>query len=198
MKERAVKRALVSVSDKSGVVDFSRALAQRGVEILSTGGTAKVLREADIPVIEVSDYTGSPEIMDGRVKTLHPKVHGAILGDRDKESHRLQMEQHGIKPIDLVVVNLYPFEQTIARKECTVEEAIENIDIGGSTMLRSSAKNYQHVAVVTDPADYDGLLQEMQQSGGALSLETRFRLARKVFALTSRYDRAITEYLENL
>ena len=198
MKERKIRRALVSVSDKKGVVELSRVLSGMGIEILSTGGTARSLKEAGVPVVEVSSYTGFPEIMDGRVKTLHPKIHGGLLGDRDKEQHLLQMKQLGIEPIDLVVVNLYPFEQTIAKPGCTLEEAIENIDIGGPTMLRSSAKNYQGVAVVVDPADYEVVIQEMQKSSGALSLETRFRLAKKVFRLTSQYDKAIVEHLEKV
>ena len=195
MKEIKIQRALVSVSDKSGVIRFCKALKDRGTEILSTGGTARTLRDAGISVTDVSAYTGFPEIMDGRVKTLHPKVHGALLGDRDKESHRAQMTEHKILAIDLVVVNLYPFEKTVARPDCTLEDAIENIDIGGPTMLRSSAKNFRHVAVVTDPLDYEVLLEEMGRTDGALSLETRFWLAKKVFALTHHYDGAITEYL---
>ena len=198
MKEIKIQRALVSVSDKSGVIEFCQALNGRGVEILSTGGTAKALRDAGIAVVDVSAYTGFPEIMDGRVKTLHPKVHGALLGDRDKDSHVAQMNEHEIQPIDLVVVNLYPFEQTVAKEDCTLEDAIENIDIGGPTMLRSSAKNYRHVAVVTDPQDYEPLLEELGRTDGALSLETRFRLAKKVFALTHHYDGAITEYLAKI
>ena len=198
MKEVKIKRALVSVSDKTGVVDLSRTLNNMGVQILSTGGTARSLQEAGIPVIEVSRYTGFPEMMDGRIKTLHPKIHGALLGKRDNPEHMKQMKTHGIEPIDLVVVNLYPFEKTVAKPDCTLEEAIENIDIGGPTMLRSSAKNYHDVAVVTDPQDYEKIIEEMKKSGGALSLETRFRLAKKVFKLTSHYDKAITEYLEKV
>jgi phosphoribosylaminoimidazolecarboxamide formyltransferase / IMP cyclohydrolase len=151
-----------------------------------------------VAVIEVAQYTGFPEMMDGRIKTLHPKVHGALLGKRDNEEHMRQMKEHGIEPIDLVVVNLYPFEQTVAKLGCTLEEAIENIDIGGPTMLRSSAKNYEDVAVVTDPGDYGAVSDEMKRTGGSLSLETRFRLAKKVFRLTSHYDQAIVQYLEKV
>lgn len=198
MKEVKIKRALVSLSDKTGVVPLGQTLHAMGVQILSTGGTARSLQEAGIPVIEVSHYTGFPEMMDGRIKTLHPKIHGALLGKRDNAEHMKQMKTHGIEPIDLVVVNLYPFEKTVAKPDCTLEEAIENIDIGGPTMLRSSAKNYHDVAVVTDPQDYEKITEEMKKSGGALSLETRFRLAKKVFKLTSHYDKAITEYLEKI
>ncbi len=198
MKEVKIKRALISVSDKTGAVQLAQTLHSMGVQILSTGGTARSLQEAGIPVIEVSRYTGFPEMMDGRIKTLHPKIHGALLGKRDNAEHMMQMKTHGIEPIDLVVVNLYPFEKTVAKTDCTLEEAIENIDIGGPTMLRSSAKNYNDVAVVTDPQDYEKIIEEMQKSVGALSLETRFRLAKKVFRLTSHYDKAITEYLEKV
>jgi len=198
VKEVIIKRALVSVSDKTGAIQLGQTLHAMGVQILSTGGTARSLQEAGIPVIEVSRYTGFPEMMDGRIKTLHPKIHGALLGKRDDAEHMKQMKTHGIEPIDLVVVNLYPFEKTVAKSDCTLEEAIENIDIGGPTMLRSSAKNYHDVAVVTDPQDYGKIIEEMKKSGGALSLETRFRLAKKVFKLTSHYDKAITEYLEKV
>ena len=198
MKEVKIKRALVSLSDKTGVVQLGKTLHAMGVQILSTGGTARSLQEAGIPVIEVSHYTGFPEMMDGRIKTLHPKIHGALLGKRDDAEHMKQMKIHGIEPIDLVVVNLYPFAKTVAKPDCTLEEAIENIDIGGPTMLRSSAKNYHDVAVVTDPQDYEKIIEEMKKSGGALSLETRFRLAKKVFKLTSHYDKAITKYLEKV
>ena len=165
------------------------------MEILSTGGTAKALREGGVKVIEVSDFTGFPEMLDGRVKTLHPKIHGGILGRRDLASHQEQMAQHGIKPIDLVVVNLYQFEQVVAKPGCTLEDAIENIDIGGPAMLRSSAKNYQDVAVVTDPADYPRIMHEMKLGKGALNLATRFALAKKVFKLTHEYDGAIYHFL---
>jgi len=198
VKEVKIKRALVSVSDKTGAIQLGQTLHAMGIQILSTGGTARSLQEAGIPVMEVSRYTGFPEMMDGRIKTLHPKIHGALLGKRDNAEHMKQMKTHGIEPIDLVVVNLYPFEKTVAKPDCTLDEAIENIDIGGPTMLRSSAKNYHDVAVVTDPQDYEKIIEEMKKSGGALSLETRFRLAKKVFKLTSHYDKAITEYLEKV
>ena len=186
-------RALISVSNKSGIVDFSRALAALGVEILSSGGTAKLLMDNGIPAIEVSDYTGFPEMMDGRVKTLHPKIHGGILGRRGIDG--AVMEAHGIKPIDLVVVNLYPFESTVANPDCNLETAIENIDIGGPALIRAAAKNYKAVGVVVDAADYDGVIAELKAGGGTLSETTRFRLAAKSFAHTSKYDAAIAEYL---
>jgi len=191
-----VTRAIVSVSDKSGIVDFVKGLVDMGVQIISTGGTAKALAEAGVPVVEIEDYTGFPEMMDGRVKTLHPKVHGGILNVRDNPDHRRDMEDAGITDIDMVVVNLYPFERTVARADVTYEDAIENIDIGGPTMIRSGAKNHAYVAVVTDPADFEAVLNEMREGGGSLSFETRARLARKVFALTSKYDAAIVSYLE--
>ncbi len=192
-----IKRALMSVTDKSGLADFGKFLADQGVEILSTGGTAKMLRENGVPVVEVSDYTGFPEMLDGRVKTLHPKIHGGILGRRDLAAHREQMEQHGIAPIDLVVVNLYQFEKAVAQPGCTLANAIENIDIGGPTLLRAAAKNYEGVTVVVDPADYAQIMQEMKAHQGATTVATRFQLARKVFALTSAYDAAITRYLKD-
>jgi phosphoribosylaminoimidazolecarboxamide formyltransferase/IMP cyclohydrolase len=188
----SVKRALVSVHDKTGIADLCRTLHAAGVEILSTGGTATHLRDAGIPVTDVSDYTGFPEIFDGRVKTLHPKVHGALLGRRGRDD--AVMAEHGIRPIDLVVVNLYPFEQTVARPDCTLEDAIENIDIGGPAMLRAAAKNHAHVGVVVDVADYDAVAEEIRGSGG-LSDATRLRLAHKAFALTARYDGAVSNYL---
>ena len=193
-----IKRALISVSDKQGVVEFALALQKFGVEILSTGGTAKLFRENNIPVVEVSDYTGFPEMLDGRVKTLHPKVHGGILGRRDLAEHVSAMQQAGIPNIDMVVVNLYPFRATIANPNCTLEDAIENIDIGGPTMVRAAAKNYHHVAIVTDPADYAVVLREMQSSQGAVGAETRFELAKKAFSHTAEYDGAISNYLTSL
>jgi len=193
-----IARALVSVSDKTDLIDFVRGLRHFGVEILSTGGTAKMLSEAGIPVIAVGDYTGSPEILDGRVKTLHPKIHGGLLGRRDLESHRQQMASQQIKPIDMVVVNLYPFEATIAKPGCTLEEAIENIDIGGPSMLRSAAKNNRDVSVVVDPADYPAVLDEMRANAGAVSAITNARLAKKAFRTTARYDGAISDYLGKL
>ncbi len=162
-----IKRALISLSDKSGIVPFASKLKEYGVDILSTGGTAKLLRDSGITVTEVSDYTGFPEMMDGRVKTLHPKIHGALLGLRDNSEHIAAMQKHGIIPIDMVVINLYPFKQTVA-KGCTLEEAIENIDIGGPAMLRSSAKNYKYVTVIIDPSDYEAVLKEMEANNGAV------------------------------
>lgn len=192
-----IKRALISLSDKKGIVDFAKGLSEFGVEIISTGGTAKLLSDNGIKVTEVSDYTGFPEMMDGRLKTLHPKVHGGLLGMRDNPEHVKAMEMHGIKPIDMVVVNLYPFEATIA-KGASFEESIENIDIGGPTMLRSAAKNHKDVAVVTDPDDYSVIIDELRKNSGSLSSETHFRLARKVFELTARYDGAIANYMGRL
>ncbi|MEW7848973.1 bifunctional phosphoribosylaminoimidazolecarboxamide formyltransferase/IMP cyclohydrolase [Massilia aurea] len=196
-----IKQALISVSDKTGVLDFARALNQLGVNILSTGGTAKLLQENGVPVTEVADYTGFPEMLDGRVKTLHPKVHGGILARRDFPEHVAKLAEHNIPQIDMVVVNLYPFQQTVAKQECSLEDAIENIDIGGPTMLRSAAKNHRDVVVVVDPADYGVVLAEMKGSGGdagPVSYETKFRLAKKVFAHTAQYDGAITNYLTSL
>lgn len=189
---KKVARALVSVSDKTGVLEFCRGLNQLGIELLSTGGTAKLLAEHNVPVTEVSDYTGFPEMMDGRVKTLHPKVHGGILGRRGIDD--AVMADSGIKPIDMVVVNLYPFEQTIANPDCDLETAIENIDIGGPTMIRAAAKNHDDVAIVVDPADYSAILAELQVEV-SLSHATRFNLALKSFEHTARYDTAIATYL---
>ena len=189
-----IQRALLSVSDKTGLVDFARALAARGVELLSTGGTARALREAGLPVIEVVDYTGFPEMLDGRVKTLHPKIHGGILARRDNPEHVAAMQSHGIGAIDLVCVNLYPFAQTVARPDCTLEAAIENIDIGGPAMVRSAAKNHAFVVIVTDPADYARVIAEMDAHGGAVSAATRFDLAVKAFEHTAAYDGAIANY----
>jgi phosphoribosylaminoimidazolecarboxamide formyltransferase/IMP cyclohydrolase len=193
-----IERALISVSDKSGVLEFAQALSAMGVQILSTGGTAKLLADAGVSVTEVSDYTGFPEMLDGRVKTLHPKVHGGILGRRDLPEHLAKMAEHGIETIDLVCVNLYPFEATIANAECTLEDAIENIDIGGPTMVRSAAKNWAHVAIVTDAADYAALIGEMQANQAALTRATRFALAKKAFTHTAAYDGAISNYLTAL
>jgi phosphoribosylaminoimidazolecarboxamide formyltransferase/IMP cyclohydrolase len=192
---KPISRALMSVTDKSGLAEFAKFLAGYQIEILSTGGTAKLLRDHGVPVVEVSEFTGFPEMLDGRVKTLNPKIHGGILGRRDLPSHLEQMAAHGIKPIDLVVVNLYQFEQAIAKPGCTLEDAIENIDIGGPTLLRASAKNYQDVTVVVDPADYPRIMAEMKQNQGATTRATRFNLARKVFKLTHEYDGAISRYL---
>jgi phosphoribosylaminoimidazolecarboxamide formyltransferase/IMP cyclohydrolase len=190
-----IKRALISVSDKTGIVDFARELSQYGVEILSTGGTASMMREAGLTVKDVSEHTGYPEMLDGRVKTLHPKVHGGLLGLRDNPAHVAKMAEHDITPIDMVVVNLYPFEATVANSDCTLEDAIENIDIGGPTMLRSAAKNNQSVTVVVDPADYAVVLDEMKANAGDVSPETNFRLALKVYQRTSAYDAAISNWL---
>ncbi|WP_295542595.1 bifunctional phosphoribosylaminoimidazolecarboxamide formyltransferase/IMP cyclohydrolase [uncultured Thiohalocapsa sp.] len=190
---QAIRRALISVSDKTGLADFARALAERGVEILSTGGTSKLLTDADVPVMEVSDHTGFPEIMGGRVKTLHPRIHGGILGRRGLDDG--VMHENEIKPIDLVVVNLYPFEATVARPGCDLATAIEHIDIGGPAMLRAAAKNHAAVAVVVDAADYGRVLAEMADHGGAVSDATRFDLAVKAFEHTAAYDAAIANYL---
>ncbi|RYD50592.1 MAG: bifunctional phosphoribosylaminoimidazolecarboxamide formyltransferase/IMP cyclohydrolase, partial [Verrucomicrobiaceae bacterium] len=190
-----IQRALISVSDKTGLVDFARELVAMGVEIISTGGTAALLQKEGVPTKEISAYTGSPEILDGRVKTLHPKVHGGLLYVRGKEEHEAQAREHGIEPIDLVIVNLYPFEATIAKEGVTLEEAIENIDIGGPSMLRSAAKNYRSVTVVVDPADYEDVLQSMKDNDGATTLKLRERLGIKVFVSTSRYDGMIANYL---
>ncbi len=192
-----IQRALISVSDKTGVVEFARALSSHGIDLLSTGGTAKLLRDAGVRVMEVGDYTGFPEMLDGRVKTLHPKIHGGILGRRDLPEHVAQMKAHDIPPIDLVVVNLYPFRETVAQPDVTLAEAIENIDIGGPTMLRAAAKNHRSVAVVTDPADYAAIATELAQQGG-LSDATRFRLACKAFSHMAEYDGAISNYLTAL
>ena len=192
-----IQRALLSVSDKTGLLDFARALAGQGVELLSTGGTAKAIRDAGIPVKDVSEFTGFPEMLDGRVKTLHPKVHAGILSVRDNPAHATTMKEHGLDTIDLVCVNLYPFAQTVSKPH-TLEDAIENIDIGGPAMVRSSAKNYKHVAIVTDPADYAGLVAEMQANGGTLSDATRFDLAKKAFTHTAQYDGHISNYLTSL
>src|SRR4051812_21379816 len=190
-----IVRALISVSDKTGLAEFARELVAMGVEIISTGGTAALLKKEGIPAREISDFTGFPEMMDGRVKTLHPKVHGGLLYLRDNPEHVAQAEEHGIVPIDLVVVNLYPFEKTIAKPGVTLEEAIEQIDIGGPSMLRSAAKNYRHVTVVVDPADYEDVLNHMRDNDGATNLKLRERLGIKVFVTTSRYDGAIANFL---
>jgi phosphoribosylaminoimidazolecarboxamide formyltransferase/IMP cyclohydrolase len=195
---RKVERALISVSNKEGIVEFARQLKEMGIEIISTGGTGKLLRESDIPVIRVSDLTGSPEMLDGRVKTLHPKIHGALLALRDNPLHRREMEDHGIKPIDLVVVNLYPFEQTVSQEDVTLEQAIENIDIGGPSMIRSAAKNYQDVAVVVDPARYADVLEDLRANDGAISKELRMALAAEAFERTAYYDSIIFTFLASL
>ena len=193
-----IKQALISVSDKTGVLELARSLEQMKVSILSTGGTAKLLAQNGIAVTEVAQYTGYPEMLDGRLKTLHPMIHGGLLARRDLPEHMAAIKDAGIEPIDLVVVNLYPFTQAIARPGCTLAEAIENIDIGGPTMLRSAAKNHSGVAVVVDPADYPALLDELQRTGGMVSAATRFDLAKKVFTHTAAYDGAISNYLTGL
>jgi phosphoribosylaminoimidazolecarboxamide formyltransferase/IMP cyclohydrolase len=192
---RKIRRALISVSDKTGIVDFTRQLKEFGVEIISTGGTAKSLREAGIEVRDVSDVTGFPEMMDGRVKTLHPKIHGALLGVRDNADHQSAMTDHGIEPIDMVVVNLYPFEQTVNQGGATLEEAVEQIDIGGPAMIRSAAKNFRDVAVVTGPEWYREMLLELRDGSGSLSFATRRRLALRAFQRTEEYDKAVALYL---
>lgn len=189
---RPIRRALLSVSDKAGIIEFAQALSHRGVELLSTGGTARLLSDVGLPVIEVSDYTGFPEMMDGRVKTLHPKIHGGILGRRGQDD--TIMEQHAIKPIDMVVVDLYPFAQTVAHPNCSLEEAIENIDIGGPTMVRAAAKNYKDVAIVVKSSDYSAIISEMDNHQGSLLETTRFSLAIKAFEHTASYDSMIANY----
>lgn len=192
-----IERALISLTDKSGIESFAAELAGLGIEILSTGGTAKKLRDAGLNVKDVSDFTGFPEMLDGRVKTLHPKVHGGILNQRENVAHQKQCAEHGLQNIDLIAVNLYAFEKTVANPECTLADAIENIDIGGPTLLRASAKNFQDVTVIVDPADYPLVLEEIRTTGNT-TLKTRFNLARKVFALTSAYDTAIIRWLEGV
>jgi len=190
-----IRTALISVSDKTGVVDFAKDLSAMGVKIISTGGTAKALAQAGINVISVDSVTGFPEMMDGRVKTLHPKIHGALLGLRDNAEHQAAMKKHGIEPIDMVCINLYPFEQTTAKPDCKFEDAIENIDIGGPSMVRSAAKNHKFVTVVTNPAQYDEIISEMKNNKGCLSQKTRSNLAGIAFGLTAGYDAAISKYL---
>jgi phosphoribosylaminoimidazolecarboxamide formyltransferase/IMP cyclohydrolase len=193
-----IQRAILSVTDKTGLVEFARNLAGMGVELISTGGTAKLLRDSSVSVKDISELTGFPEMLDGRVKTLHPKVHGGILHRRENASHRTAVAEHGIQPIDMVVVNLYAFEKTAAKPDVHFEELIENIDIGGPSMIRSAAKNFQDVAVVTSPADYNAVAEEMAQSGGELSSATKWRLAQKAFATTAAYDSAIASTLERV
>ena len=190
-----IRRALLSVSDKNGIVDFARALIGHGAQILSTGGTAELLRRNGVAVREVSEHTGFPEMMEGRVKTLHPKVHGGILARRDRPDHVRSMREHGIEPIDMVVVNLYPFARTVAKAGVTMEDAIENIDIGGPAMVRAAAKNHAFVAVVTDPGDYARLAKRMKESGGALDPDERYALAAKAFSHTAEYDGMISNWL---
>ena len=193
-----IRRAVLSVSNKTGIIEFAKALKAMDIEILSTGGTAKALREAGISVKDVSDYTGFPEMLDGRVKTLHPKVHGGLLSRRDNPKDMEEIRKHGIDMIDMVAVNLYPFEETVSRPGVTFEDAIENIDIGGPAMLRSASKNFRDVAVLVDPSDYGKIIQEMKDLHGDLCYETRLQLAKKVFSHTSRYDTIIAEYLTKI
>lgn len=194
---KKVERALISLTDKSGIEDFAKALTDLGVEILSTGGTAKKMRDSGIAVKDVSEFTGFPEMLDGRVKTLHPLVHGGILNQRENRDHQQQCAQHGIKNIDIIAVNLYAFEKTVAQPDCTLADAIENIDIGGPTMLRAAAKNFNDVTVIVDPEDYEQVLSEIRETGNT-TLKTRFRLAVKVFQLTSTYDTTIARWLEKV
>lgn len=189
-----IERAIISLTDKSGIEGFATELADLGIELLSTGGTAKKLRDAGLTVMDVSEFTGFPEMLDGRVKTLHPKVHGGILNQRANEDHKQQCVEHGLKNIDLIAVNLYSFEKTIADPNCSLADAIENIDIGGPTMLRAAAKNFHDVTVIVDPADYPLVVEEIKALGNT-TLKTRFNLMRKVFALTSKYDTAISNWL---
>jgi phosphoribosylaminoimidazolecarboxamide formyltransferase/IMP cyclohydrolase len=192
-----IERELISLTDKSGIEGFAGELAELGVELLSTGGTAKKLRDAGLEVMDVSTFTGFPEMLDGRVKTLHPKVHGGILSQRGNSEHRKQCAEHGLKNIDLIAVNLYAFEKTVADPGCTLANAIENIDIGGPTMLRAAAKNFHDVTVIVDPADYPRVLAEIRESGNT-TLKTRFMLMRKVYALTAAYDTTISAWLEKV
>ncbi len=194
---KPTKRTLISVSDKTGIAEFAKQLSELGVEILSTGGTARALEQAGIAVTRVESHTQAKEILGGRVKTLHPKIHGGILAVRDNPEHIKQMEENGIEPIDIVVVNLYPFEQTVAKPDVSFDEAIENIDIGGPAMVRAAAKNHRFVTVITDPADYPAVIEELKSPGGAVSEETRLRLAEKAFGLTAGYDAAISGFLSS-
>src|ERR1700741_962625 len=193
-----IQRAILSVTDKTGLVDFARKLEGLDVELISTGGTAKLLRDSGVTVKDISDLTGFPEMLDGRVKTLHPKVHGGILHRRENAAHRSAVAEHGIQPIDMVVVNLYAFEKTAAKLGVHFDELIENIDIGGPSMIRSAAKNFQDVAVVTSPSDYASIADELARSEGGLSLATKWRLAQKAFATTAAYDSAIASTLERV
>lgn len=194
---KKAERAIISLTDKSGIEGFAKELEALGIEILSTGGTANKMRESGIAVKDVSEFTGFPEMLDGRVKTLHPKVHGGILAQKTNPDHVAQMKEHGLEAIDIVAVNLYAFEKTVADPNCTLANAIENIDIGGPTMLRSSAKNFQDVTVIVDPVDYPTVLEELKEFGNT-TLKTRFRLAVKVFELTSTYDTTIAAWLNKV
>lgn len=194
---KKAERAIISLTDKAGIEGFARELESLGIEILSTGGTAAKMRDEGIAVKDVSEFTGFPEMLDGRVKTLHPKVHGGILAQKTNPDHLAQMKEHGLEAIDIVAVNLYAFEKTVADTSCTLANAIENIDIGGPTMLRAAAKNYKDVTVIVDPADYPQVISEIKETGNT-TLKTRFILARKVFALTSAYDTAIIKWLDTV
>ncbi|PHR23943.1 MAG: IMP cyclohydrolase [Desulfotalea sp.] len=192
-----VERALISLTDKSGIEGFAKELASLGIDLLSTGGTAKKLRDAGLDVMEVSDFTGFPEMLDGRVKTLHPKVHGGILNQRDNPEHQRQCADHGLKNIDIIAVNLYAFTKTVEDPNCSLIDAIENIDIGGPTMLRAAAKNFRDVTVIVDPTDYPKVIEEIKATGNT-TLKTRFYLMKKVYALTAAYDTAISAWLEKV
>ena len=192
-----VERALISLTDKSGIEGFAQELASLGIDLLSTGGTAKKLRDAGLAVMDVSDFTGFPEMLDGRVKTLHPKVHGGILNQRANKDHQSQCADHGLKNIDIIAVNLYAFNKTVEDPNCTLVDAIENIDIGGPTMLRAAAKNFHDVTVIVDPADYPRVIEEIKATGNT-TLKTRFYLMKKVYALTAAYDTAISAWLEKV
>ena len=194
---KKIVRALISLTDKSGIEGFASALSKLNIELLSTGGTAKKLRDAGLTVMDVSEFTGFPEMLDGRVKTLHPKVHGGILNQRENVNHQAQCTEYDLKNIDLIAVNLYEFEKTIAEPSCTLVSAIEKIDIGGPTMLRAAAKNFNDVTVIVDPVDYPQVIKEIKETGNS-TLKTRFRLAAKVFALTSKYDTAISKWLDKV
>lgn len=192
-----IERALISLTDKSGIEGFAKDLAELGIELLSTGGTAKKLRDSGLTVMDVSEFTGFPEMLDGRVKTLHPKVHGGILNQRSNSEHQKQCAEHGLKNVDLIAVNLYAFEKTVADPHCSLADAIENIDIGGPTMLRAAAKNFHDVTVIVDPADYPQVIAEIKEFGNT-TLKTRFNLMRKVYALTASYDTTISAWLEKV
>src|SRR5690242_10377463 len=196
MSSNRIQRAVLSVTDKAGLVDFARRLSALSIELISTGGTAKLLRDSGITVKDISDLTGFPEMLDGRVKTLHPKVHGGILHRREDPKHVAAVKEHGIQPIDMVVVNLYAFEKTAAKPRVAFEELIENIDIGGPSMIRSAAKNFHDVAIVTSPSDYSSIADELELNSGQLSKETKWHLAQKAFATTAAYDSAIASTLE--
>jgi phosphoribosylaminoimidazolecarboxamide formyltransferase/IMP cyclohydrolase len=190
-----INKALLSVSDKTGIVDFARELSLYKVQFISTGGTARILRENRLELMDVSDYTGFPEMMDGRVKTLHPKIHGGLLGVRSNPEHLREMDQYNIESIDMIVVNVYPFERMVTNPECTLESVMSNIDIGGMALLRSAAKNFEDVTVVVDPADYGRVIEDMRAQEGTVSRELNMKLAVKVFEATSRYDRLVSDYL---